>query len=97
MSEQQFSLLIQAVGGALAALAFGLAYFHALGLSVSLLLQPGRRGLGVALTLARLAAAALLLYLAARIGVAALLGSLAGFLAARMIALRRQKKEVEPS
>jgi hypothetical protein len=87
MSELAIPLL-----AALAGLLFGLGYFALLRRSVGLLLEPGKRGLGVALTLGRLAVAALLLYLAARLGAAALLAALAGFVAARFVALRRNKE-----
>jgi len=80
--------LIAGLGGLL----FGLGYFHILARSVAFLLQPGRRTLGVVLSVARLGTAALLLFLAAKIGVVALLSGLVGFLAARTIALRRQKE-----
>ena len=72
----------------LVGLGFGLGYFLVLRRSVTLLLSPQGRALGVALTIGRLAAAALLLWLAARLGAVALLSVWGGFLAARLIALR---------
>jgi len=75
-----------------AGLLFGLGYFYVLKRSVTLLLQPGNRGLGVALSLGRLILAALLLWQAAQFGAATLLSGLAGFVAARVIALRLNKE-----
>ena len=76
----------------LVGLGFGLGYFVVLRRSVTLLLSPQGRALGVALTIGRLAAAVLLLWLAAKLGAVALLSVLGGFLAARLIALRRNKE-----
>lgn len=75
-----------------AGLVFGLGYFYLLKRSVILLLQPGNRSLGVALTLGRLGLAALLLWQAAQLGAVALLSGLAGFAVARVIALRLNKE-----
>lgn len=77
---------------AFAGLAFGLLYFAVLRCSVLLLVD--RRGwLGpLALTLGRIAAATLLLFLAARLGAVSLLAAFAGFLMARTIALRARRQ-----
>lgn len=87
MSAYSTPLLALAAG-----LVFGLGYFYVLKRSVILLLQPGNRSLGVALTLGRLILAALLLWQAAQVGAVALLSGLAGFVAARFIALRLNKE-----
>ena len=75
-----------------AGLASGLLYFVVLRCTVALLID--RRGwLGpLALTLGRIASVALLLFLAARLGAAPLLAAFAGFLLARSIALRGQRR-----
>lgn len=77
---------------ALAGLAFGLVYFAALRRTITLF-STGRGWLApVALTLGRLAAMAVLLALAARLGAAPLLAAFAGVLAARFIALRMTRR-----
>ncbi len=75
-----------------AGLLFGLLYFAALKRSVTLLV--GHKGwLGpLTLTLARIGAAVGLLLMAAKLGAAPLLGGFAGFLIARALALRAQRR-----
>jgi hypothetical protein len=87
MSDYSIPLLALVAG-----LVFGLGYFYVLKRSVTLLLQPGNRSLGIALTLGRLILAALLLWQAAHLGAMALLSGLAGFVVARFIALRLNKE-----
>jgi len=87
MTAYSIPLLALIVG-----LVFGLGYFYILKRSVLLLLQPGNRSLGVALTLGRLVLAALLLWQAAQSGAIVLLSGLAGFVVARFIALRLYKE-----
>jgi hypothetical protein len=79
--------------GAFGGLGVGLAYFSALRRGVDLCL--GGRGLllPAALTLGRLAVAACALTLAARCGPVALGAALAGFVAARTLALRAAGSE----
>ncbi|HLY58870.1 MAG TPA: ATP synthase subunit I [Stellaceae bacterium] len=69
-------------------IAFGLAYFGAVRRTAALLAAHGSWPLAAGLTLCRILAAALLFALAARQGAVALLAAFAGFLLARMIALR---------
>lgn len=84
---------LPAIGGlaltmALAGFAFGIAYFAALRRTVTLF-AAGRGWLGpLLLTLARIAAAAILLAIVAKLGATALLAALLGFLVARAVALR---------
>ncbi|HVY57767.1 MAG TPA: ATP synthase subunit I [Xanthobacteraceae bacterium] len=77
---------------ALAGLVFGLIYFAALKRSVSLLVG-GSGFLGpLALTLGRIGAAAALLVVAAKLGAAPLLAAFAGYLMARGVALRAERR-----
>lgn len=76
----------------LAGFVFGLLYFAAVQRTTSLF-AAGRGWLvPVALTIARIAAAATFLALAARLGAAPLLAAFAGFLLARAAALRAARK-----
>jgi hypothetical protein len=76
----------------LAGLIFGLAYFAALKRSVTLLVG-GKGWLGpLALTLGRIAAAAGFLFVAAKLGAEPLLGGFVGFLIARTMALRAERR-----
>jgi N-ATPase, AtpR subunit len=77
---------------ALAGLTLGLVYFRALRRTVDLL--TGNRGwaMPIGLTLARVAGAVVLLTLMARLGAMPLLGGFLGFLMARMIALRQERR-----
>lgn len=88
MSAQSVaSAAIELSAIALGGLAFGLAYFGTLRRTVDLYVRS-RGWVGpVGLTLARLAAAAILMVFAARLGAMPLLAGFLGFLAARMIAL----------
>jgi hypothetical protein len=78
------------VAMACAGLAFGLLYFAALRRSVTLL--AARRGWfgPLALTLGRIGAAAIFLGIAAKLGAGPLLAAFAGFLLARVLALREK-------
>jgi len=77
---------------AFAGLMLGLLYFAALKRSVALLVG-GDGWLGpLALTLGRIAAAAIFLFVAAKLGAAPLLGGFAGILTARALALRVKKR-----
>ena len=78
---------------ACAGLGFGFAYFALVRKTALLFVAPQGRAVAFGLTLGRMAAAALLLWLAARLGALPLLGGLAGFLVARYAALRRHRKE----
>jgi hypothetical protein len=73
---------------ALAGFVFGLFYFAALWRTATLFAEGKGRAGPVALTLGRLAAAALFLAITARLGAAPLLGAFFGFLLARAVALR---------
>ncbi len=76
-----------------AGVGFGLVYFALVRKSALLFVAPEGRALGLALTAGRMAAAACLLWLAARLGALPLLAALGGFLAARAIYLRRHRQE----
>jgi N-ATPase, AtpR subunit len=78
---------------AIAGFAFGRAYFAALRRTADLLAGSATRLLPAAWTLARLAAAIVFLGGAAKIGALPLLTALAGFLAARGLALRAARRE----
>lgn len=82
------SLTIMAIGG----FAFGLLYFAALKRTV--LTLASHRGVlaPLSLTLGRVAAAVGFLALAARLGAAPLLAAFVGFLVARAVALRRERR-----
>ena len=81
---------LAALAGA-AGFAFGLAYFAMLRRNIAVFLGGG--GLAAAgLTVTRLAAAAAVFALAARLGALPLLGALLGFLAARFVALRAGRR-----
>ena len=77
---------------AIAGLAFGFVHFASLKRSVSLFV--GRKGWfgPLALTLGRIAAAVAFLFVAAKLGAAPLLAAFIGFLMARALALRAEKK-----
>ena len=77
---------------ALAGFTLGLAYFAALKRSVALFV--GRKGwFGLlALTLGRIGATAGFLFVAARLGAAPLLAAFIGFLMARALALRAERR-----
>lgn len=80
---------------ALAGFAFGLAYFRMVRWTARCLADGARDGGWAgpaALTLARVAAAVVLLILAARLGALALLAAFLGFLVARTVALRRTER-----
>lgn len=85
---------IPALAAAMAAagFVFGLAYFAALRQSVAALAAGADWWRPAALTLGRIAAALVFLVLAAKLGAAALLAALAGFLAARAAALRAARR-----
>lgn len=88
MSHHLLATLAFASGTALAGVAFGIVYFTALRRTVDLYCT-GRSPLGLmALTLARIAAAALIFALPAALGAVPLLAAFLGFLVARVIALR---------
>ncbi|MGO9673003.1 MAG: ATP synthase subunit I [Methylocella sp.] len=72
--------------------AFGLAYFAALRRTVSLYVARRRWFAALALTLGRTGAAIIIFVLAAKLGVAALLATFAGFLVARIVTLRVQRR-----
>ncbi len=77
---------------ALAGFVFGLLYFSAVQRTANLI-AAGRGWLApIALTLGRIGAAVLLLALAARLGAAHLLAAFAGFLFARVAALRAARR-----
>lgn len=77
---------------ALAGLAFGLVYFASLKRSVTLFVV-GKDWLGpLALTLGRIGVAVTLLYVAARLGAVSLLAVFIGFLMARALALRAERR-----
>lgn len=89
MSASAFAL---AAAFAVAGLGFGGAYFAALRRTAELLAASGARLLPAALTLGRLAVAIVFLGCAARVGALPLLTALAGFLAARALALRAVRR-----
>jgi len=72
---------------AVAGLALGLAYFAALRRTAMLLGAGGSRLRPLLLTLARIVAAALAFFVAARLGAAPLLAAFLGFLTARELTL----------
>jgi hypothetical protein len=77
---------------AVAGLAFGLVYFATLKRSV-MLFAAGRGWLGpLALTLGRIGAAVAFLFVAAKLGAAPLLAAFIGFLMARALALRAERR-----
>jgi F1-F0 ATPase (N-ATPase) AtpR subunit len=77
---------------AVAGLAFGLVYFAALRRTV-VLFAAQRSWIGpVALTVARIAAAVILLGIAARLGAAPLLAAFIGFLLARAVVLHSARR-----
>lgn len=77
---------------ALAGLAFGLVYFATLKRSVTLFVE-GKSWLRLlALTLGRIGAAVAFLYVAAKLGAAPLLAAFIGFLMARALALRAERR-----
>lgn len=77
---------------AVAGLMFGLAYFMALKRSVALFVG-GKGWLGpLALTLGRIGAAGGFLFVAAKLGAAPLLAAFVGFLMARALALRAERR-----
>jgi len=77
---------------ALAGLAFGFVYFASLKRSVSLFVS-GKGWLGpVALTFGRIGAAVAFLFVAAKLGAAPLLAAFIGFLMARALALRSERR-----
>ncbi len=69
-------------------LLLGAAYFAALRWTVDLFSAGSGRAMPAALTLGRLAGAAVFLAVAARFGALPLLGAFVGFLVARSVALR---------
>lgn len=71
-------------------IALGVAYFTALRWNVQLYLIAGRRGAGIALHVARLAAVVAALWLASRAGAGPLLAMAGGLLIARPIVTRRE-------
>ncbi|MCZ4331153.1 ATP synthase subunit I [Castellaniella denitrificans] len=77
---------------ALAGLLFGLLYFAALKRSVALLVDGKGWFVPLALTLGRLGAAVVFLLIAAKLGAVPLLGGFAGFLMARALVLRAQRR-----
>jgi hypothetical protein len=75
-------------GLAVAGFAFGLAYFAAMRRTAARFAACRGLAVPVALTVVRIAAAALFLGLAAKMGAAQLLATFAGFLVARIFAMR---------
>jgi len=76
----------------IAGLAFGFIYFAALRRSVNLFVG-GKGWLGpLALTVGRIGAAAGFLFVAAKLGAAPLLAAFIGFLMARAVALRGERR-----
>lgn len=87
-----FEMIALAAAMTLAGLLFGLIYFASLERTV-LLFVAGRGWLGpLSLTLGRLAGAAFLLGFAAKLGAFFLLAAFLGFLLARAIALRSERR-----
>jgi hypothetical protein len=77
---------------AVAGLAFGFIYFASLKRSVTLFVG-GKGWLGpLVLTLGRIGAAVAFLFVAAKLGAAPLLASFIGFLMARALALRAERR-----
>jgi F1F0 ATPase subunit 2 len=86
------STITLASGAALAGLALGLVYFHALRRTVELF-ATGRGRFGpIVLTLGRIAGAFIVLVFMARLGAAALVASFLGFVIAREVAVRRERR-----
>lgn len=77
---------------AFAGLALGLVYFASLKRSVALFAGGKSWLAALALTLGRIGAAVALLYLAAKLGAVPLLGAFIGFLMARALALRAERR-----
>jgi N-ATPase, AtpR subunit len=77
---------------ALAGFALGLAYFVALKRSVALFVGGKGWFRPLALTLGRVGAAAGFLFVAAKLGAAPLLAAFIGFLTARALALRAERR-----
>ena len=77
---------------AFAGLALGLVYFASLKRSVTLLVGGKSWLTALALTLGRIGAVVALLYLAAKLGAAPLLAAFIGFLMARVLALRAERR-----
>ena len=87
IAHPELTLLMASAG-----LMLGLLYFAALKRSVTLLVC-GKGWLGpLALTLGRIGAAAALLWVAANVGPAPLLATLVGFLMARSVTLRLERR-----
>lgn len=76
---------------ALLGAALGFAYFHALRLNAQLYVCGGKLWRPVVLHLARIVGVVLAFVLIAPFGAAALLGALAGFVAARFIVVRPER------
>jgi hypothetical protein len=72
--------------------AFGLLYFATLKRAAALLASGGGWMGPFGLTLGRIGAAVIFLLFAARLGAAALLAAFLGFLLARMLALRAERR-----
>ena len=78
---------------AVAGLAFGWVYFASLKRSVTQFVR-GKGWVGpLVLTLGRIGAAVGFLFIAAKLGAAPLLGAFTGFLMARALALRAERKD----
>jgi N-ATPase, AtpR subunit len=77
---------------ALAGCVLGLGYFAVLRRSVLMLARRGSGRVVMSLTLARLGAATVFFLLVARLGAPALLTALGGFLAARTLAIRAERR-----
>ncbi len=75
-----------------AGVAFGLAYFRLLRRSARLLAAGEGKRLSIAYAVGRLGAAVALFFVAARLGAWPLLAFFAGFLVAREIALRPERR-----
>ena len=75
-----------------AGLIFGLVYFAALRRTVALFAEGRSRFSPLALTLGRVVAALIFLGVAAHLGAASLLAAFIGFLLARTIALRAERR-----
>jgi hypothetical protein len=80
------------VATAVAGLVFGSLYFAALRRSVALFVDGRRRLRPLAWTLGRMTGAAVFLFTAAKLGAAPLLAAFVGFLVARTLALREQRR-----
>ena len=77
---------------AFAGLVFGLTYFAVMKRTVALFVRSDGWVQPLALTLARIGAVVVFLFLAAKLGAAPLLAAFIGFLIARTLALRAERR-----